>query len=67
VRVVQQAHRRCVAHVGAFQRGQGHADDAGAEGVLGDGLGMGDAEQQPAGPGHTLEVAHLVQERCKAG
>ena len=42
------------ADVGAFQRGQGHADDADPEAVLGNGLGLRNAQEQPPGAGTRL-------------
>jgi len=62
VRVVEQAHRGGVADVGAFDRGQGHANHADAEAVLGDRFRLRDTQQQPAGSRYALEVAHLEQE-----
>ena len=45
MRVVQQTQARGVAHVGTFQRGERHADDADPETVLGDRLAQEPARQ----------------------
>ncbi len=63
---MEQAHRRGVADVGTFDRGQGHPDHADAEAVLGDRLRLRDAQQQPTGARHALQVAYLEQERRDA-
>jgi hypothetical protein len=51
----------------AFLGGEGDADDADAERVLGHALGLRHSQEEPVRAGELLEMAQLEQERRRPG